>query len=121
MGPDDGTVGYEQARRLRSMMSASGIDRQELWLHYFGIGGDLSEFEVDAYLHHSLVLPALQRDLLAHAANELLAEKRPPSAPYASDLRGDHECSTPGSGSDGQHSVRPSDMVDHDDPEDRDG
>jgi hypothetical protein len=121
MSPDDDAVGYEQARRLRSTMSAAGIDRQKLWLHYFSIGGDLSEFEVDAYLHHSLVLPSLQRDLLAHAANELLAERLPPSAAYASDLHDDDECSTLGAASDGQHSIRPSDVMDHDDPEDRDG
>jgi hypothetical protein len=117
MGPDDDTVGYEQARRLRGTMSAAGIDRQELWLHYFSIGGDLSEFEVDAYLHHSLGLPALQRDLLAHAANELLAERLPPSAPYASELRGEDESFAPGTESEGHSSIRDSDVIDHDDPE----
>ena len=86
----EAAVGYEQARRLRATMAAAGIDRAQLWLYYFSISGDVSEFEVDAYLHHSLGLPRLQRDLLAHAANELLAEMAPPPAPYASDIHHHH-------------------------------
>lgn len=86
-GADDDAVGHEQARRLRSTMVAAGIDRGRLWLYYFSIGGEVSEFEVDAYLHHSLVLPRLQRDLLAQAANEILADLAPPRAPYAAEIR----------------------------------
>ena len=85
---DDAAVGYEQARLVRTTMAAAGIDRAQLWLYYFSIGGAVSEFEVDAYLHHSLVLPRLQRDLLAHAANEIIAEIAPPRAPLASDILG---------------------------------
>ena len=85
-GADDQAVVHEQARRLRATMVAAGIDRGRLWLYYFSIGGDVSEFEVDAYLHHSLTLPRLQRDLLAQAANEILLDLAPPTAPYAADL-----------------------------------
>ena len=84
---DDAAVGYEQARRLRATMAAADIDRGRLWLYYFGLGGDVSEFEVDAYLHHSLLLPRLQRDVLAQAANEILADLAPPMAPYACEVR----------------------------------
>ncbi|WP_344122621.1 hypothetical protein [Kocuria aegyptia] len=87
---DDGAVGREQARRLRITMMAAGIDRARLWLYYFGIGGEVSEFEVDAYLHQSLTLPALQRDLLAQAANEILIDLAPPKAPYTADLAEGH-------------------------------
>jgi hypothetical protein len=87
--PGEETVGYEQARRLRATMVAAGIDRARLWLHYFSIGGDVGEYELDAYLHHSLLLPCLQRDLLAQAANEILLDVAPPQAPYASDIRTD--------------------------------
>jgi hypothetical protein len=85
-GADGEAVGYEQARRLRATMVAAAIDRGQLWLYYFSIGGEVGEYEVDAYLHHSLLLPRLQRDLLAQAANEILAEIVPPRAPYAADL-----------------------------------
>lgn len=84
---DDDSVGYEQARRLRATLDESGIDRGRLWLYYFSLGGNISDFEVDAYLHHSLSLPRIERDLLALAANELLAEMVPPQAPYAEDIQ----------------------------------
>jgi hypothetical protein len=42
--------------------------------------------EIDAYLHQSFSLPPFQRDLLAHAANELIARIPPQQAPYVSDL-----------------------------------
>lgn len=83
---DDASVGYEQARQLLATMRAANIDQGRLWLYFFSIGGSISEFEMDAFLHHSLVLPRLQRDLLAQAANELLAEQAPPRAPYAADI-----------------------------------
>lgn len=85
-GADDEAVVHEQASCLRATMLAAGIDRGRLWLYYFSIGGEVSEFELDAYLHHSLALPRLQRDLLAQAANEILVDLAPPRAPYAADL-----------------------------------
>lgn len=81
MSAHDDAIGYEQARRLRATTAAAGIGGGHLWLYYFGLGGDVSEFEGDAYLHHSLLLPRLQRDLLAQAANEILADLAPPQAP----------------------------------------
>jgi hypothetical protein len=120
MSADDEAVGYEQARRLQCTMTTADIGRQELWLHYFSIGGDVSEFELDAYLHHSLMLPPLQRDLLAHAANELLAERLPPSAPYASDLQEDYTLGAPSTASGDHSTIRDSDVMDPDDSEDSD-
>lgn len=76
----------EQARLLRQAIHRTGIAREQLWLHYFSLGGEAGGTEVDAYLHHSLSLPPFQRDLLAHAANELIARTPPPQAPYVSDL-----------------------------------
>ena len=84
MGGDD--VGGEQARLLRETLHRADIEMKQLWFHYFTLGGDAREIEVDAYLHHCLDMPAFQRDLLAHAANELIAEQPPLRAPYVSDL-----------------------------------
>jgi hypothetical protein len=68
---------------LRRAMDSAGIDAEELWLHYFGIGGLVGEYEVDAYLESLLSLPPLQRDLLAHAANEIIDDlPTRPRAPY---------------------------------------
>lgn len=119
VGPDDDAIGYEQARRLLATTVAADIDRGALWLHYFGIGGEVGEFEVDAYLHHSLALPRLQRDLLAQAANELLADHVPPRAPYAADIQpGRHSptgsCTPPEDP--GAAAAGDGDGIHHDDP-----
>lgn len=84
MGVDD--VAGEQARLLREALERAGVEVKHLWFHYFTLGGYAREIEVDAYLHHCMHLPAFQRDLLAHAANELIAQQPPLRAPYTSDL-----------------------------------
>ncbi|MEG9248069.1 hypothetical protein V6S67_08225 [Arthrobacter sp. Soc17.1.1.1] len=77
---------YQRIHLLRAIRAAQ-IDPGELWLHYFGLAGDAGEYEVEAYLHGSFTLPPLQRDLLAHAANELIDRlPAPPRAPYSTDL-----------------------------------
>ncbi|MGN7251486.1 MULTISPECIES: hypothetical protein [unclassified Arthrobacter] len=78
----------EQRRCLREALQHARIDTADLWLHYFSIGGNVGEYEVDAHLQGAFPLPELQRDLLAHAANELIDElPPPPRAPYYQDLR----------------------------------
>ncbi|WP_426226181.1 hypothetical protein [Pseudarthrobacter sp. DSP2-3-2b1] len=77
----------EQSRLLRHAMTRSGITCGDLWLRYFSIGGNVGEYEVDAYMQSLLSLPPVQRDLIAHAANELIDEMAPPPhAPYLKDL-----------------------------------
>lgn len=79
---------YQRIHLLRAIRHAQ-IDPSGLWLHYFGMGGDAGEYEVEAYLHGSFTLPPLQRDLLAHAANELIDRlPAPPRAPYSTDPAG---------------------------------
>jgi hypothetical protein len=82
----------DDASRQRQMLlvalRAAGIPLGELWIRYFGLGGMVGEYEVDAYLQGMIALPPLQRDLLAHAANELIDEKPPPPrAPYSDELQ----------------------------------
>jgi hypothetical protein len=77
----------EQRRLLAEAVRYSRITVGDLWLRYFSLAGDAGEYEIDAYLNGSLSLPALQRDLLAQAANELIDEQPPPPrAPYADEL-----------------------------------
>jgi len=119
-GADDETVGYEQARCLRATMAAAGIDRARLWLHSFSIGGDVSELELDAYLHHALTLPRLQRDILAQAANEILLDLAPPKAPYAADLIGTHTTSAGTSPAEDERApAQDGDVLEHDHQDDR--
>lgn len=62
----------EQGRALAALLAHTGISRNELWLDYFALGGLADVGEVEAYLADLMPLPALQRDLLALAANERL-------------------------------------------------
>lgn len=57
----------------------------ELWLHFFRLGEEVGEVEIDAYLHEALALPRFERDLLAHAANELIDHGPTRHAPYPSE------------------------------------
>jgi hypothetical protein len=70
----------EQRRRLQAALSAARVPTGELWLYYFGLGGSVGEYEVEAYLQGLLSLPQLQRDLLAMAANELFSAEEGPRA-----------------------------------------
>ncbi|GAA4282664.1 hypothetical protein GCM10022261_01950 [Brevibacterium daeguense] len=73
----------EQARRLALAIDRSRISIGALWLRYFSIGGTVGETEVEAYVRGAISLPGLERDMLAHAANELVDEMPPPPrAPY---------------------------------------
>ncbi|MFF0945770.1 hypothetical protein ACFYE2_16325 [Kocuria sp. CPCC 205300] len=83
---DDDGVGSEQAQRLRRLLKAAGIEVGTLWLHSFRLGGEVGEVEIDAYLHHALGMPRLERDLLACAANELIDHGADGHAPYSWEL-----------------------------------
>lgn len=64
--------GQIQIRLTTLALSEAGITVGELWVTYYGLGGRVSEFEVQAYLGGLLVLPAGERSILADAMNELL-------------------------------------------------
>jgi hypothetical protein len=82
----------EQRKRFAAAVRYSGLDLDAIWLRYFSIGGAAGEYEVDAYLNALLSLPTLQRDLLAHAVNELIDElPTPPRAPYSASVKQRHE------------------------------
>ncbi|WP_028270653.1 hypothetical protein [Arthrobacter sp. UNC362MFTsu5.1] len=68
----------EQRLRFEEMLRNADLRVEELWLRYFSIGGIAGQFEVEAYIHGAIALPALQRDILAHALNERLDEIHAP-------------------------------------------
>lgn len=80
----------EQRRRFAESLRHADVSIEELWLRYFTLGGHAGQFEVEAYIHGAIALPALQRDILAHALNERLDElySRAPRAPYSVDAPG---------------------------------
>ena len=79
----------EQRRRFAESLRHADVGVEELWLRYFTLGGQAGQFEVEAYIHGAIALPALQRDILAHALNERLDElySGAPRAPYSVDGR----------------------------------
>ena len=99
----------EQRRRFAESLRHADVSIEELWLRYFTLGGQAGQFEVEAYIHGAMALPALQRDVLAHALNERLDElySGAPRAPYSTDdLDAAHDDDpASGSGSDAARSV----------------
>lgn len=87
---DDEAIGADQARRLRAALSAADLELGHVWMHYFRLGGGVSEMEIDAYLHHALTLPALQRDLLTQAVFELADGHQIPHLPFTVDYHIPH-------------------------------
>ena len=74
----------EQAHGTREAMEEAGITLSAVWMRYFSFTGAAGEYEVDAYLNGSLELPVHERDLVAHAVNELINELPPRRlAPYS--------------------------------------
>jgi hypothetical protein len=64
----------EERSQLNHALLAADITVAELWLRYFSLSGMAGEYEVQAYMEGLISLPALQRDLLAMAAEELSSE-----------------------------------------------
>ncbi|MEV8000903.1 MULTISPECIES: hypothetical protein [Pseudarthrobacter] len=92
----------EQRDQLNDALKAADISMGELWLRYFSICGSAGEYEVHAYSQGLISLPVFQRDLLAMAANELIAEKPQLHAPYSDQLNGaESNGAASGSGSTG--------------------
>jgi hypothetical protein len=71
-------------QRLRTLhaIQTMGLNVQQVWLRYFSLTGDADEFALDAYLHGATSFAPLDRNLVAHAVNELISEAPRPAAPY---------------------------------------
>lgn len=93
----------EQRRGFEESMRHADVSMEELWLRYFSLGGLAGQFEVEAYIHGAMALPALQRDVLAHSLNERLDEmlSSAPRAPYSRAPSGRGDEDDPGDPHDG--------------------
>lgn len=85
-GMDDEELAQAQAQLLSRAIDQAGLRAGDVWLYYFSIGGNVGELEMEAYLHHAMPLPPLERDLLAHAVNEMIDHRPMLYAPYSTDL-----------------------------------
>ncbi|MHA7143911.1 GAF domain-containing protein [Arthrobacter sp. TmT3-37] len=72
-----------QRQRMLDALSLCNLPLDQVWLHYCGNGGHLGEARIDLFLKGGARLPALERDILAHAINEMLWDRQLPSlVPY---------------------------------------
>lgn len=70
-GPDHLLEADEQRREAAQRFQAAQIPLIKLWTYYYGLGGDVDEMSLDAYLNEALHLPAAQVGLIATAMREL--------------------------------------------------
>ena len=64
----------EEREQLLITLRTADITVSELWLRYFSMSGTAGEYEVQAYMEGLISMPALQRELLAMAAKEIISE-----------------------------------------------
>ncbi|MDQ0734770.1 GAF domain-containing protein [Arthrobacter agilis] len=62
-----------QVEQLRKVLSETGLTLQSVWVSYYGLGGAVSRFKLEAYMAGMLVLQDVECDILADATNELLS------------------------------------------------
>lgn len=87
-----GASQQEQRHGITSALERADLTLDELWMRYFALGGAAGRLEIEAYLHDLMALGAGQRDILAHAVNERLAEFAPAGpAPYSRTFREGHQ------------------------------
>jgi hypothetical protein len=72
----------EDQARLAAAEASAGLQVEELWLAYIGLGGNAGPFEIDAYLAGLMPLSAYEHNVLAQGINEELLELSPPRVPY---------------------------------------
>lgn len=61
-------------QRMREALSTAHLSVEEVWVSYYGMGGAVARFEIEAYLGGLLILPAdecdcspMQRTIYPHA------------------------------------------------------
>jgi hypothetical protein len=74
----DGTEGREQLnaaaeqrRGAAQRFRETELPLVKLWTYYYGIGGDIDEVSLDAYLNEALDLPAAEVGLITTAMTEM--------------------------------------------------
>ncbi|MHC6594183.1 hypothetical protein [Arthrobacter sp. C152] len=70
-GPDQQLAADAERRGAAQRFQNAPFPLTKLWTYYYGIGGDVDELSLDAYLHEALHLPAAQVGLITTAMAEL--------------------------------------------------
>lgn len=68
-------VGDDDTRHTETLdaMYRAGFTMREVWVYHVSMGGNMSEFEVNAYLHGLVQLPTIDRDMLSRSVNDHIA------------------------------------------------
>jgi len=61
----------EQGKGAAQRFRETDLSLNKLWAYYYGIGGDIDEMSLDAYLHDALDIPPAQVGLIATAMTEM--------------------------------------------------
>jgi hypothetical protein len=67
----------EQGKGAAQRFREADLSLNKLWTYYYGIGGDIDEMSLDAYLHDALDIPPAQAGLVATAMTEITDSDRP--------------------------------------------
>ena len=70
-GPDQQLEADEERHEAAERFRDADFPLMKLWTYYYGIGGDVDEVSLDAYLNEALRLPAAQVGLISTAMTEL--------------------------------------------------
>jgi GAF domain-containing protein len=78
-------VDQVQRQLMLEALSRFDLRLEDVWLHYCGNGGRLGAAHLGLFLHGGAPMAELERDILAHAINEMLWDRQHQSlVPYAS-------------------------------------
>lgn len=72
---DGGSTSGNTDRYLLGQLHHHSLSPLDLWIEYMGLGGNLGELDVEAYLYGLAQVSELDRLLLAEAARELLVDR----------------------------------------------
>jgi hypothetical protein len=75
-GPEQCNWASKQRRGAAQRFRNTGLPLAKLWTYYYGIGGEIDEVSLDAYLNEALDIPPAQMSLVTLAMTEL-AESDP--------------------------------------------
>jgi hypothetical protein len=73
-GPEQPDREAEERKGAARRFQETDLPLDKLWTYYYGIGGEIDEVSLDAYLHEALDIPAAQVNLIATAMTEMTEE-----------------------------------------------
>ncbi|MHA7209968.1 GAF domain-containing protein [Arthrobacter sp. MDT1-65] len=79
---------YLQQWTTIQTVRVAGFSIGDVWSSYLNVGGEQDEIEIAGYLAGITVLPTVDRDRIAHAINQMIADRDVPvdGAHYSTDL-----------------------------------